>query len=46
MRRFFSAEQLDKWIDRLNAADLISFDTETTSLNYMEARDRRSVLCR
>ena len=34
----FSAEQLDKWIDRLNAADLISFDTETTSLNYMEAR--------
>lgn len=33
----FSARQLDKWIDKLNAADLISFDTETTSLDYMEA---------
>lgn len=33
-----SAGQLDKWLDRLHAADLIAFDTETTSLNYMEAR--------
>ena len=33
-----SARQLDKWLDRLRAADLIAFDTETTSLNYMEAR--------
>ena len=33
-----SAGQLDKWLERLHAADLIAFDTETTSLNYMEAR--------
>ena len=33
-----SAGQLDKWLERLRAADLIAFDTETTSLNYMEAR--------
>lgn len=33
-----SAGQLDQWLDRLHAADLIAFDTETTSLNYMEAR--------
>ena len=33
-----SARQLDKWLERLHAADLIAFDTETTSLNYMEAR--------
>lgn len=33
-----SAGQLDKWLERLQAADLIAFDTETTSLNYMEAR--------
>jgi DNA polymerase-1 len=25
------------WIDKLKTADLIAFDTETTSLNYMEA---------
>ena len=31
-------EQLDKWIDKLNKADLISIDTETTSLDYMQAR--------
>ncbi|MBB1440470.1 DNA polymerase I, partial [Shewanella sp. SG41-4] len=30
-------EALDKWIDKLNSAELISIDTETTSLNYMEA---------
>ena len=29
---------LDQWIARLQAADLFAFDTETTSLNYLEAR--------
>ncbi|HKJ76905.1 MAG TPA: DNA polymerase I, partial [Gammaproteobacteria bacterium] len=28
---------LEKWLKRLNDADLVAFDTETTSLNYMEA---------
>ncbi len=32
-----SAEALDEWIERLRAAPLFSFDTETTSLNYMLA---------
>lgn len=26
------------WLERLRAADLFAFDTETTSLNYLEAR--------
>ncbi|MGE6570362.1 DNA polymerase I [Shewanella vesiculosa] len=30
-------EALDKWIEQLNSAELIAIDTETTSLNYMEA---------
>ncbi|WP_019528561.1 DNA polymerase I [Dasania marina] len=30
--------QLDEWLARLQAADLFAFDTETTSLNYMEAK--------
>ncbi|RPA59736.1 DNA polymerase I [Shewanella frigidimarina] len=30
-------EALDKWIEKLNRAELIAIDTETTSLNYMEA---------
>ncbi|MDU0353367.1 DNA polymerase I [Paraglaciecola aquimarina] len=30
-------QDFDKWIEKLNGADLIAFDTETTSLNYMEA---------
>lgn len=30
--------QFMKWIERLKTAELFSFDTETTSLNYMEAR--------
>ncbi len=30
-------EALNTWIDRLKAAELIAFDTETTSLNYMQA---------
>lgn len=29
---------LDSWIERLRNADLFAFDTETTSLDYMEAR--------
>ncbi|HEY6130487.1 MAG TPA: DNA polymerase I, partial [Halioglobus sp.] len=29
---------LDAWLETLAAADLFAFDTETTSLNYMEAR--------
>ncbi|MFV8818943.1 DNA polymerase I [Haliea sp. E17] len=30
--------QLDSWIEVLRQAPLFAFDTETTSLNYMEAR--------
>src|SRR5688572_24841123 len=30
-------EQLDHWIKALKSADLFAFDTETTSLNYMQA---------
>lgn len=30
--------QLNNWIEKLNNADLISIDTETTSLDYMQAR--------
>ncbi|MFC1749100.1 DNA polymerase I [Pseudomonadota bacterium] len=30
-------EQLDTWIEKLNTAELFAFDTETTSLDYMEA---------
>jgi DNA polymerase-1 len=33
----FDEAELDRWIDRLSTADLFAFDTETTSLNYMEA---------
>ncbi len=29
---------LDSWIERLRRAELFAFDTETTSLNYMEAQ--------
>ncbi|MEQ9465401.1 MAG: DNA polymerase I [Haliea sp.] len=29
---------LDRWLARLGEAELVAFDTETTSLNYMEAR--------
>jgi len=28
---------LDKWLERLNNAELFAFDTETTSLDYIEA---------
>ncbi|TCK03485.1 DNA polymerase I [Marinobacterium mangrovicola] len=29
--------ELDRWLDKLRAAGSFAFDTETTSLNYMEA---------
>ncbi len=29
---------MDRWLERLRSADLFSFDTETTSLDYMQAR--------
>ncbi|QQX80366.1 DNA polymerase I [Shewanella sp. KX20019] len=32
-----TVEQLDSWLEKLNKAELIAIDTETTSLNYMEA---------
>ncbi|MEI5997306.1 DNA polymerase I [Paraburkholderia bengalensis] len=31
-------EQFDAWLDRINAADITSFDTETTSLDPMTAQ--------
>ncbi len=31
-------KQLDAWLERLERAELFAFDTETTSLRYMEAR--------
>jgi DNA polymerase-1 len=34
----FTDAQLDNWIKKLSAATLFAFDTETTSLNYMDAR--------
>ncbi|HLU60758.1 MAG TPA: DNA polymerase I, partial [Gammaproteobacteria bacterium] len=33
----FTREALDAWIEKLASAELFAFDTETTSLNYMEA---------
>ncbi|MBM69030.1 MAG: DNA polymerase I [Haliea sp.] len=32
------APALERWLARLEAAELFAFDTETTSLNYMEAQ--------
>ncbi len=29
---------LDAWLERLRTAELFAFDTETTSLNYLDAR--------
>ncbi len=34
----FSQSALDAWLEKLKAAELFAFDTETTSLNYKEAR--------
>jgi DNA polymerase-1 len=31
-------ESLDAWLERLRGAELFAFDTETTGLDYMEAR--------
>jgi DNA polymerase-1 len=31
-------DRLDAWLERLQQAELFAFDTETTSLRYMEAR--------
>jgi DNA polymerase-1 len=33
----FTTAQLDAWLERLAAAELFAFDTETTSLDYMSA---------
>ncbi len=33
----YTAEHLDRWIHRLKDAAYFSFDTETTSINYMDA---------
>ncbi len=32
-----SEEKLSRWVERLEQAELIAFDTETTSVNYMDA---------
>ena len=37
-------EQLDDWLARIGAAELVALDTETDSLDAMRARDRRPVL--
>lgn len=31
-------QALDEWLSKLKAADLFAFDTETTSLNYLQAK--------
>lgn len=33
----FTEEDLDRWLNKLKRAEVWAFDTETTSLNYMEA---------
>jgi len=33
----FTVAQLDEWLERLGKAKLFAFDTETTSLDYMQA---------
>ena len=33
-----SKKDLEQWLEKLNNADGFAFDTETTSLNYMQAR--------
>lgn len=33
----FHQDELDSWLEKLRSADLIAVDTETTSINYMEA---------
>jgi DNA polymerase-1 len=36
--KIISQDALDAWLDKLTAAPLMSFDTETDSLDYMQAR--------
>jgi len=38
-------EAFDKWLARIEAADLVAFDTETTSLDYMAAEIVGVSLC-
>ena len=33
----FTEKDLDAWLEKINAADLVALDTETTSLRYMDA---------
>ena len=33
----YRQQELDHWLEKLRQAEIISFDTETTSLDYMEA---------
>ena len=33
----FDEKSLDRWLEKLEASELFAFDTETTSLNYMNA---------
>ncbi len=33
----FELAELERWVERLRGAELIAFDTETTSLDYMDA---------
>ncbi len=37
-RGVLEAHELEAWLQRLEEAEVIAFDTETTSLDYMEAR--------
>ena len=36
-KTIFDQVELDQWFEKLSKAELFAFDTETTSLNYMEA---------
>jgi len=37
-KTLFNEEEVSDYIEQLKSADVIAFDTETTSLNYMEAQ--------
>jgi len=37
-KTIYTQGQLTQWIEKLEAAELFAFDTETTSLDYMQAR--------
>lgn len=34
----FTQNELDQWVEKLSQVEVFAFDTETTSLNYMQAR--------